>query len=67
MYSEGDVTISGGCDLDNEVDPVTEVVSIDLDLVKGWNEVYAVADPDAGTLDVNNEAFEGAWLFIDAF
>ncbi len=67
LYSEGDVTITGGCDLDNGVDPVMQVVSIDLDLVEGWNEVYAVADPDAGTLDVNNEAFEGAWLYIDAF
>lgn len=67
MFTEGDVNISGGCDLDNGTDPVTEVITIDLDLVEGWNEVYAVADPVAGTLEVNNEAFEGSWLFVEAF
>lgn len=65
IFASGDVTITASCQLDNGVDPVTDVVTVDVDLTAGWNEVTALVDGDAMTTSVSDEPFDnGAWLFL---
>lgn len=64
IYAKGDVSITGSCVFDNGTDPVEEVVTIDLDLEEGWNEITSLVDADAGTSAITNDPFTGAWLFF---
>lgn len=67
LYADGDVSIVGECVNDNGADPAKVVITIDVELDEGWNEVYVDVDHITGTASVSNEPFDGTWRYYEGF